>query len=92
MVDRTAAHVFVSGTVQGVFFRATTREVARDLGVAGWVQNLPDGRVEAHFEGEPEAVKAMIEFCHEGSEAADVDHVDVEELDPEGFDRFHIRR
>ncbi|MFW6153403.1 MAG: acylphosphatase [Halobacteriota archaeon] len=92
MAERIAAHVFVSGTVQGVFFRATTREVARDLGVDGWVQNLADGRVEAHFEGDPEAVAAMLEFCHVGSEAADVTHVEVEETDPEGFDRFHIRR
>lgn len=92
MNEQKAAHVYVSGHVQGVFFRATTREVARELGVSGWVQNLDDGRVEAYFEGEPEGVKAMVEFCHDGSERADVDHVDITEVEPEGHEGFFIRR
>lgn len=92
MSDRVRAHVFVSGTVQGVFYRATTRDTARDVGVDGWVRNLEDGRVEAVFEGEKEDVEAMIEFCHEGSPAAAVSDVDVEYESPEGLDGFEIRR
>jgi len=90
--DRVRAHVYVSGTVQGVYFRATTRDTARDHGVDGWVQNLPDGRVEAAFEGPREAVEVMVEFCHGGSPAASVEAVDVEYDDPEGHEGFEIRR
>lgn len=64
MAERTRARVLVSGTVQGVYFRATTRETAREHGVDGWVRNLEDGRVEAVFEGPEEAVEALVEFCH----------------------------
>lgn len=92
MSERTAVHVFVEGTVQGVFFRATTQERAQQTGVDGWVRNLPDGRVEAHFEGESEAVEAMVSFCHEGSPTAEVDSVEVEWVDPYGYDGFEIRR
>ena len=92
MTDRTRAHVYVSGRVQGVFFRATTRDTAREHGVDGWVKNLADGRVEAVFEGPESAVEAMVEFCHEGSPQARVDDVDVEYGDPEGHDGFEIRR
>ena len=91
MTDRTRAHVFVSGTVQGVYYRATTRDTARERGVDGWVKNLPDGRVEAVFEGDEDAVESMIEFCHEGSPAADVDDVEVEQEEPRGEDEFEIR-
>jgi acylphosphatase len=89
---RRRAHVFVSGTVQGVYFRATTREEARERGVDGWVRNLEDGRVEAVFEGPEDAVEAMVEFCHEGSSAASVADVDVSYEDPAGEDGFRIRR
>jgi len=91
MTDRTRAHVFVSGTVQGVYFRATTRDEARDRGVDGWVQNLDDGRVEAVFEGDEEIVEEMIEFCHEGSDAADVEDVTVEYDQPRGESGFRVR-
>jgi acylphosphatase len=92
MSDRKRAHVFVSGTVQGVYFRATTRDTAREEAVGGWVKNLPDGRVEAVFEGQEEAVESMIDFCHEGSEAAVVEDVEVEYESPEGLEEFEIRR
>jgi acylphosphatase len=92
MTDRTRAHVFVSGRVQGVFYRDTTRQTAQAEGVDGWVRNLDDGRVEAVFEGDAEAVEAMIGFCHEGSPAANVDDVDVEYDDPEGVEGFRVRR
>ncbi|RNJ26007.1 acylphosphatase [Halosegnis longus] len=90
--DRTRAHVFVSGRVQGVFYRATTRDAARERGVDGWVENLDDGRVEAVFEGPREQVAAMVEWCHEGSPQARVEDVTVEYTDPEGEDGFAIRR
>lgn len=86
------AHVYVSGRVQGVFFRENTRRLAQKMGVTGWVRNLPDGRVEAVFEGEEEAVRKMIEFCKRGPPAARVDDVEVIWEKPRGeFLDFEIR-
>jgi acylphosphatase len=90
-VSRARAHVFVSGRVQGVYYRATTREQARERGVGGWVRNLDDGRVEAVFEGPEPAVEAMVEWCHEGSPQASVADVTVEYEEPEGLDGFEVR-
>jgi acylphosphatase len=90
-MSRRRVHVYVSGRVQGVYYRATTRDTAREHGIDGWVENLDDGRVEAVFEGEAGAVDAMIEFCHEGSKRADVTDVDVTEESPEGIDGFEVR-
>ena len=92
MNDRTRAHVFVSGRVQGVFFRAHTRQTATDLGIDGWVRNLPDGRVEAVFEGQPAAVDTMIDWCAEGSPKAVVNEVEVTYETPEGISGFDIHR
>ncbi|QZA88586.1 acylphosphatase [Salinarchaeum sp. IM2453] len=89
--DRVRAHVFVSGKVQGVYFRATTRDTAQNQSVDGWVKNLDDGRVEAVFEGSSDDVDTMIDFCHEGSQAARVDDVSVTYEEPEGLDGFEIR-
>ena len=72
------AHVFVSGQVQGVFFRQSTREKARTSGVTGWVRNLPDGRVEAVFEGEQDAVNLLINYCRKGPAGAIIINVNVE--------------
>ena len=69
-------HVFVSGRVQGVFFRQKTKQLAERLGVTGWVRNLPDGRVEAVFEGEEQVVKELEEYCHYGPSSAMVTNVD----------------
>jgi len=69
-------HVFVSGRVQGVFFRQKTKQQADSLKVTGWVRNLSDGRVEAVFEGEEPAVKALVEYCHHGPSSARVTNVD----------------
>ena len=91
MSDRTRAHVFVSGKVQGVYFRATTRDTAREHDVDGWVRNLDDGRVEAVFEGPEEAVERLVEFCHKGSPAARVDDVDVAYEEPQGEGGFRVR-
>ncbi len=74
---KTRAHVYVTGLVQGVFFRQNTRRQAQNRGVTGWAKNLPDGRVEAVFEGEMDAVEALLEYCHRGPHSARVDHVDV---------------
>ncbi|MFB6156687.1 MAG: acylphosphatase [Haloferacaceae archaeon] len=89
--DRVRAHVHVSGRVQGVYYRASTRDAARDAGVDGWVRNLDDGRVEAVFEGPADAVERMVEWCHDGSPAARVEEVAVEYEDPEGEDGFRVR-
>ena len=88
----TRAHVRVSGTVQGVTFRASTKRAAEDLGVSGWVQNLPDVTGEAVFEGPEDAVAEMISFCHVGPAAAAVEDVTVDYKDPAGIEGFEIRR
>lgn len=86
------AHVVISGRVQGVFFRATTRDEALQRGLAGWVRNLPGSQVEAVFEGEEEAVKSVIEWCHEGPPFAAVRRVEVTWEEPTGeFEGFSIR-
>jgi acylphosphatase len=91
-MEEKRVHVFVSGEVQGVYYRATTRDEARERGVTGWVKNLDDGRVEAVFEGGKEDVEDMVEFCHEGSSAARVSDVEVEWGEATGgFDGFGIR-
>jgi acylphosphatase len=76
--DRERAHVYVSGQVQGVFFRDSAREKAEQLGLNGWVKNLPDGRVEALFEGPSESVREMVRWCEEGPSHAEVEDVDAE--------------
>lgn len=92
MDDRIRAHVFVSGRVQGVYYRAKTRDAAIERDISGWVQNLDDGRVAAAFEGDESAVASMIEWCHTGSPNARVDDIEVEYTDPTGDGGFEIRR
>lgn len=82
--DHTRAHVWISGRVQGVAFRASTRAQARAVGVGGWVRNLVDGRVEAVFEGPRPAVEQMVAWCHRGPPYAHVDDVDVAWEQPTG--------
>lgn len=85
------AHVFVSGRVHGVFFRAETADLAHNLGVMGWVRNLPDGRVEALFEGEKENVEKAVEFCRRGPPGAYVQELDVDWEDWKGeFRDFRV--
>ncbi len=88
---RVRAHLFISGRVQGVFYRAATAEQARRRGLAGWVRNLFDGRVEAVFEGSRAGVEAMIEWCRQGPPHARVDEVQVEMGTPEGLASFEVR-
>ncbi|HSV50335.1 MAG TPA: acylphosphatase [Candidatus Acidoferrales bacterium] len=88
---KTRAHVYVTGRVQGVFFRQNTKRQAQSKGVLGWVRNLEDGRVEAVFEGDEEAVKMVVEFCKVGPKAAQVTDVKVDwEPYREEFQTFSI--
>jgi len=82
--------VVVHGRVQGVYFRADCASAARAHGVSGWVSNQPDGTVYAEFEGTPEAVDAMIAWCHTGSPRSTVTRLDVTPLDPTGDTGFSV--
>ena len=85
-------HVFISGRVQGVFYRSNTRKQALDMGLTGWVRNLADGRVEAVFEGEESDIQQIIEWCHSGPKYASVDRVEVYWEEPTGeFQTFSLR-
>lgn len=88
---RVRRHLFVSGRVQGVFYRDTCRRVAEQEGVAGWASNLADGRVEIVLEGDEEAVERVVRWCREGTDWSRVDSVDVSDEDPEGLTSFAIR-
>ncbi len=90
--EQIRAHVFISGRVQGVGYRYSTVDKANELGLSGWVRNLPDGRVEAVFEGTKAAVEEMIKWCHQGPRGAVVKDVAVEYEAPEGLPGFEIRR
>jgi acylphosphatase len=83
--------VLISGRVQGVFFRDTLRRLAEQSGVTGWVRNLPDGRVEAVFEGPDEEVLRLVEWAHSGPRLADVDDVAVQSEPPEGLAAFLVK-
>lgn len=83
--------VIVSGRVQGVGFRDATVRQARARGVAGWVRNRPVGTVEAVFEGDPEAVAALVSWCEEGPRMALVDRVEAVEEPDEGLAGFEVR-
>lgn len=86
-------HVYFSGKVQGVFFRANTRDKAREKGVKGWVKNLRDGRVEAVFEGPKEKVNEVIRWCKNDQPHARVGDVEVSKEKPTGeFDSFFVKR
>lgn len=90
--NKTRAHVFVEGEVQGVFFRANTRKQARRRGVEGWVRNLDDGRVEAVLEGERGRVKEVVDWMRKGPWAAEVKNLEASFKEPEEeFERFEIR-
>jgi acylphosphatase len=82
--------VVVQGRVQGVFFRDSVRRLAEREGVGGWARNVPDGTVEAVFEGESAAVERLVDFCRLGPPHASVARVDVADEEPEGLGRFTI--
>jgi acylphosphatase len=83
--------VLVSGRVQGVFFRDTCRRMAQENGVTGWVRNLPDGRVEAVFEGSADEVGRLVDWARHGPRLAVVENVAVQPEPPEGLAAFHIK-
>ena len=89
-MDNVRKHVVITGRVQGVWFRARTQEEAESLGVTGWVRNLPDGSVEAVFEGEVSAVAAVVKWCGKGPPHAIVDSVSALDESPQGLTGFHV--
>jgi acylphosphatase len=91
MQKQVRARVVITGKVQGVYFRAETQRAAKQRNVAGWVRNWSNGSVEALFEGDEPAVKAMLEWCWQGSPFSKVQHVDIQwETYIGDFDRFDI--
>lgn len=87
-----ALHLMIHGRVQGVWFRASTQEVAGQLKIRGWVRNTPDGAVEAHIQGNDAAVDEMFAWCRQGPPGARVDSIDSTEVEPaEDFRAFSIR-
>jgi acylphosphatase len=87
MAEEVRANLIIHGRVQGVFFRASTRDMAVPLGLKGFVRNLPLMRVEAEFQGPREAVEKAIEWCHQGPPSALVRKVEVRWLPP--TDEYH---
>jgi len=86
-------HIIVSGRVQGVFFRANTKEQADKLGVSGFVQNLCDGNVEIMAEGEREKLEELLDWCYHGPSEAKVTDIEFGWLEPKNeFESFEIRR
>lgn len=90
-MSAVARRVVVSGRVQGVFFRESTRRRAESAGVAGWVANRPDGTVEAWLEGEADDVAVLVGYVHHGPPGASVERVDVEDVEPRGLRGFETR-
>jgi acylphosphatase len=89
---KSCAHVIISGRVQGVWFRASTKQKAKQLRLNGWVRNNPDGNVEAVFEGDENLIKEMLNWCHNGPPLAKVSNVEVIYEEPSnGFSDFFIR-
>lgn len=91
MSERVREHVWVSGVVQGVFFRGTTAEQARALGLDGWVRNLPDGRVEAVFQGDAGSVGAVVAWVRHGPPRAVVERVETTFEPPGDEVGFRVR-
>ena len=88
--EAIARRLTVRGRVQGVFFRASTRELAGELGVTGWVRNDASGTVTIHAEGPGDAVDSLVDWAHQGPRQARVVGVAVEDVDPQGHDRFVV--
>lgn len=86
-----ARRVRVTGRVQGVWFRAWTKEQAASLGVTGWVRNCDDGAVEAHAEGEDDAVRELIDRMRRGPAAARIDELQADDATPERHPAFAVR-
>lgn len=88
---KARARIFVSGRVQGVFYRDNTRRWASSIGLKGWVRNLPDGRVETLAEGDQESIQTLVEQMREGPPMARIDNIEVEWEEFKGeFSDFRI--
>ena len=93
-MTKTCIHAIITGVVQGVFFRASTKQKANSLSLTGWVRNLPSGQVECVICGDVENVSTMLHWLHKGPIMASVDHVEHvehETISPERFDTFDIK-
>jgi acylphosphatase len=89
---KTCVHVLIIGRVQGVWFRASTKQKAEQLGITGWVRNTDGGNVEAVFEGDEKQIQDMIEWCHQGPPLSKVENVEIKNQDPtNSFDDFSIK-
>lgn len=84
--------ITVSGKVQGVFFRASTRDKAKSLGLIGFVKNQPDGSVYIEASGDAEKLKELVTWCHDGPSQAIVENVETSEIEPGGYASFEINR
>lgn len=91
MVEPQALSCFFSGQVQGVYFRVQVRDRAMQLGLCGWVRNLPDGRVQAHIEGDPRVIQKLLVWSRTALRSGRVDDIELETVEPTGFDTFSIR-
>ena len=85
-------HLMVKGKVQGVFYRATAKKMADEIGITGWVKNTPDNSVEMIISGSQQGLQQFIEWCKQGPARANVSEVKVDETKEEKFDKFEIRR
>ena len=90
-MEKSRVHLVIKGLVQGVFYRVSTQQTAMNLGLKGWVRNLPDGSVEAVFEGPSEKVREAVEWCRQGPPGARVSEIDEKWLDYTGeYSRFSV--
>jgi len=89
--ERIARRVVVRGQVQGVFYRDSCQREAAALGVSGWVRNLPDGSVEAVFEGHEDDVASLVEWASVGPRKAVVENAEITDVEPPGLTRFEVR-
>jgi acylphosphatase len=85
-------HLLIKGKVQGVFYRATAKEVAERIGITGWVKNTPEGHVEATVSGTEKQVQEFIAWCRQGPQKAVVTGVDVQDVPDEFFTGFSVKR
>ncbi|MDE3185416.1 MAG: acylphosphatase [Bacteroidota bacterium] len=85
-------HLLISGKVQGVFFRDSSRMAAQKLKITGWIKNRQDGKVEAMISGEEKNVKAFVDWCKSGPERAKVEEVIVSTKEKTSFEKFEIKR
>ena len=87
----SAVHIVVHGSVQGVFFRASTQSQASEHSLTGWVRNLPDGTVEIHAEGDKESLDRFIEWCRQGPPTANVQRLDLDWVASQSLSDFEVR-